>query len=76
MYQQMIRETLAKQGRIGVKPHQVEAWMRLEFGTLDALGGAAWNRAVREATDCIDAAGDEQSERLAKSYGINAAVQS
>lgn len=75
MYQQMIRETLANQGRIGVKPHQVEAWMRLEFGTLDALGGAAWNRAVREAVDCIDGCPESQSERLAQSYGLKA-VQS
>lgn len=69
MYQRMIRETLAKQGRIGVKPYLVEAWMRLEHGTLDALGGAAWNREVREASDCV-LADPAASERLAKSQGI------
>ena len=69
MYVNLIRETLARQGRIGVNPYHVEAWMRLEYGTLDHLGGAGWNRAVREAAECVAASTPAESESLAKSYG-------
>ena len=35
MYEQMIREAMARLGRIGEQdPAIVEAWMRLEHGTL------------------------------------------
>ena len=70
MYQQMIRETLARTGRIGVEPRHVEAFMRGESGTLDHLGGATWNRAVKEAVACVDAAGPEMAEAIAQSYGL------
>ena len=72
IYQQMIKETLAKMGRVDAMKdaHVVEAWMRLEHGTLDALGGARWTRAVREAIECYDTASIEESEGLAKSYGL------
>ena len=70
MYQQMIRETLARLGRIGTDARHVEGWMRCESGTLDHLGGATWNRAVREAVECVDAAEPGVSDRLAASYGL------
>jgi hypothetical protein len=70
MYQQMIRETLAKQGRIGTEPRHVEAFMRGEFSTLDHLGGAAWTRAVREAAECVDACEPGMAEQIAASYGL------
>ena len=70
MYNQLIREALAKQGRIGVEPRHVEAFMRLEFGTLD--GVCNWDRAVREAADGVVAAGPGLSEELALSYGLRA----
>lgn len=70
MYQQMIRETLAKSGRVGAAdPRHVEAYMRLEYKTLDALGGAAWRRAVDEALACV-VADVALAERLAQSEGL------
>lgn len=69
MYTNLIRETLAKQGRIGMNPAHVEAWMRAEYGTLDHLGGARWNRAVREAAECVDASTAADNDALAASYG-------
>ena len=68
MYQQMIRETLAELGRQGSDPRYVEAWMRLESGTLDGL--ADWDVAVRRAAACVEAAGTERNERLAASYAL------
>src|SRR3989337_1095387 len=38
MYAQMIREELARQGRVGLDPALVEGWMRLGCGTLDGVG--------------------------------------
>lgn len=70
MYQTMIRESLARMGRIGVNPAHVEGWMRSEYGTLDHLGGARWTRAVREALECVDVSAADINARLAESYGI------
>ena len=44
--------------------------MRCVFGTLDNLGGAAWDRAVREAVAEVHAMGPEISEALAESLGL------
>lgn len=70
IYRDLIRETLARLGRLGMDPRHVEAWMRLEYKTLDALGGPRWNRAVREAAECVEAAPRGESESLALSYGL------
>lgn len=51
-------------------PRHLEAWMRSEHGTLDALSEAEFSAAVRRAWACIDQAGAEMSEQLAKSYGL------
>jgi len=70
MYERLIREALAKMGRIATNPAHVEAWMRLEYGTLDHLGGSRWTRAVKEAADCVDASSTHDNDRLAESYGL------
>ena len=70
MYAQMIREELARIGRVGVDPRHVEAFMRLAWGTLDGFGSlAGFRRAVREALTAMDAE-PEISEQLARSYGL------
>ena len=69
MYTQMIREVLAKMGRIGTNPHHVEAWMRLERGTLDALSPAQFRHEVSMAVACCDASTPAENEALAESYG-------
>lgn len=50
-------------------PAQIEAWMRLEHGTLDALSPDAFAREVVMSCLCIDA-DPHQSAALAKSYGL------
>ena len=69
-YQERIRETAARLGRVGINARHVEAWMRCEHSTLDHLGGAAWIREVRECLAVVDHADPELSERLARSYGL------
>ncbi len=51
-------------------PRHVEGYMRAEFGTLDHLGPERFAAEVRISAMCVDAAGLEQAERIAESYGI------
>lgn len=70
-YTNAIRHTLALQGRLGAHdPRIVEAWMRLEHGTLDGLGRVAFQRAVGEAMECADASTRQENESLAGSFGL------
>ncbi len=70
MYQQTIRECAARLGRIGANPRHVEAWMRVEHPTLDALDRRQFESEVGIAITLIDHAGLEQSEALARSFGL------
>jgi hypothetical protein len=67
MYRERIRETLARLGKTGIDPRWVEAWMRLEYGTLDHLGGRTWNREVKVAAQCVEHSTPEVNESLARS---------
>lgn len=69
-YQDTIRCDLDRLGHPSIDPRHVEASMRCVFGTLDHLGGAAWDRAVREAVAEVQAMGPEISEALAESWGL------
>jgi hypothetical protein len=69
-YQDTIRHALDRLGQAAIDPRHVEASMRCVFGTLDHLGGAAWDRAVREAVAEVQAMGPEISEALAESWGL------
>jgi hypothetical protein len=64
-YQDLIRETLARQGKIGTDPYWVEAWMRVEHDTLDHLGGTDWDDEVRIATACTENTTPEENDKLA-----------
>ena len=66
-YTPMIRRTLAERGLIGTDPILVEVWMRLEFGTLDALSPARFAIEVEAAAACVHA-DPETSRRLAATY--------
>ena len=67
-YEQIIRETLAKIGRIGAAdPRHVEGWMRLEHGCLDGLARSQFASEVKIALECIEAGPLADSEALAQS---------
>jgi hypothetical protein len=71
MYQTMIRETMARAGRVGAaEPRHVEAWMRLEYSTLDGLSPAKFAQEVAQALDCIAASTPAENDALAASYGL------
>jgi hypothetical protein len=68
-YREVIRRTAARAGRLGYDARQIEAWMRLEHDTLDALSRDQFEREVEVACQCIDA-DPELSRKLADSYGL------
>ena len=51
-------------------PAHIEAWMRLEYGTLDALSPARFAAEVSTALECIEHAGLDECDKLAHSYGL------
>lgn len=71
MYQQMIREDMARLGRVGAAdPRHIEAWMRSEHPTLDGLSSARFACEVVLALECVAVTGVIASEALAQSFGL------
>lgn len=69
-YQNAVREELARQGRIGLDPRHIEAYMRLEHPTLDGLSRAQFSDEVSIGIACVDADGEDNAERCAQSFGL------
>ena len=71
MYQEMIREGLAKMGFIGkYNPRHIEGYMRLEHSTLDGLSDQQFNNEIKISAECIDAGVVAAAEELAVSFGL------
>jgi hypothetical protein len=70
MYRDSIRQDAAALGYVGADPRHIEAWMRLEHPTLDALSREQFRAEVATAIECIAAAGPAESEALAQSFGL------
>lgn len=51
-------------------PAHVEAWMRSEHGTLDAIDPFAFARAIKAAAARVRATGRAENDALARSYGL------
>lgn len=69
-YQQRIAERLAVTGRLGIDPRHIEAFMRLEYGTLDHLSAAAFDREIATGVECVETCGSDEAEALASSFGL------
>lgn len=71
MYQQMIREVMARSGMIGAaEPRHVEAWMRTERGCLDSMSPRQFADAVRECVACARASDVSTNEGLCECEGL------
>ena len=68
-YQQTISTSLAMRQRTDVPPAIVEAYMRLQYGTLDHLDRITFDQETAIAIECFDADPD-MSRKLAESYGL------
>lgn len=69
-YTTRIRETLAALGLVGLDPAVVEAWMRVEHGTLDGLSRTRWAVEVEIAAQCALASHPETNRDAALSFGL------
>jgi hypothetical protein len=54
----------------GENPALIEAWMRLEYGTLDGIDRDRFARAVHAAAERAHGAGIPASQNLARAYGL------
>ena len=68
-YTERIRNVAAEIGFVGYDPQQIEAFMRVEHGTLDGLSAPRFRDEVGIACACIDA-DPAMAERVARSYGF------
>lgn len=73
LYARVISEELTKLKRSEIDPRHVEAYMRVQYGTLDHLDRRTFKKEVKVAVDCIDQDGEDQAESLALSYGLRRA---
>lgn len=69
-YSTLISKTAARLGHPGADPAHLEAWMRVEHGTLDSLSPAQFEREVGIAIECARAASPVDNQALAGSLGL------
>ena len=69
-YRKMILECMWEAECDTVTPAAVEAWMRLERGTLDSLSREEFFAAADEAMTQACMAGDEFNARLVRDMGV------
>jgi hypothetical protein len=71
MYQDMIRRVQRRgHGLSTVEPRIVEAWMRLEHGTLDSMSASEFAEEVLVSEECARHSTAAENESLARSYGL------
>jgi hypothetical protein len=68
-YQEWIAAALLRRGVVGLNPRHVEAYLRLKFGTLDALSDADLERELDEIIPTVRA-DRNAAEALAQSLGL------
>lgn len=69
-YSDLITEIARKLGRENVNPRWVEAFMSLEYTSLNSISRESFEKEVAIAICCIDALGPEKSEQNSKSFGL------
>ena len=69
-YAETIVSILYALNRKDVDERHVEAYIRLEHGTLDALSMGDLVRETKIALDCLDADGCDLADDLAASFGL------
>ena len=69
-YATVIRQHAAALGFLAADPAHVEAWMRIEHPTLDALSPGEFRREVAAAIECARASTLAENDALAASFGL------
>lgn len=71
MYKERIELTLKVLGRPEVDPGHIEAWMRMDHGTLDGLSPRDFRQAVKVGVEAVDQCGEKLSQEVASTYGLS-----
>jgi hypothetical protein len=72
-YRERIADIIESNGFTGmIDPRYVEAWMRTERPTLDALSENQFDALARESISLVINTSSDVSERLARSFGLMA----
>lgn len=66
-YQKLIKDLL---NGAEYDPRHIEAFMRIQYGTLDHLTRDDFKREVALCKQCIDECGKDDAEKYAKSLGL------
>jgi hypothetical protein len=69
-YADLIMEIAGNIGREKINPRWVEAFMSLEYPSLNSISRERFEREVKVAINCIDALGPEKAEQCAQSFGL------
>ena len=66
LYQQRIADIVGPD----YDPRHIEAFMRVQYGTLDHLPTDQFTADARFCSICVDEIGKEEAEKVARSYGL------
>jgi hypothetical protein len=69
-YQELIKTHLDRLGHPEIDPRHIEAFMRLQYGTLDHLSRQTFAAEAKLGVECIQEGGLEMAEQCAQSYGL------
>jgi hypothetical protein len=69
-YGRIIAELAPQDAPADLDARHIEAFMRLQYGTLDHLDRATFRREIKIALACIAEGGNDDAEALAESYGL------
>lgn len=70
-YQEQIRDELTRKGYVGMyDPRHIEAFMRLQYSTLDHLSKQIFNKEIELCRQCVNIGGSDNAEFCAQSFGL------
>lgn len=69
-YHNVIIKQLEKLGRTDIDPRHIEAFMRVQYRSLDALSDRDFFNEAKICIACVDQVGKEEAEKTARSEGL------
>lgn len=64
------QDEIAKLVPHGIDPRHIEAYMRVQYSTLDHLDSYTFKREVKLCVECVRVGGLEAAEAAAQSFGL------
>jgi len=69
-YHNVIIKQLQKLKRTDIDPRHIEAFMRVQYGSLDALSDRDFFKEAKICIMCVDEVGKKEAEETARSFGL------